>query len=60
MFLLKEHLILGNTLMRTDKEPQILLHQTKFFMASLINWNMCGLQKAGVRLGSMKVQDLNV
>lgn len=61
MFPLEEHLILGNTFMKTDKEPQTLLRQTKKkFMASLINWNMCGLQKAGVRLGSMKVQDLNV
>lgn len=53
IFLLKDYLILGNTFIKSDKEPRIPLHWKKFFMASLINWNMCGLRKAGVRLGSM-------
>ena len=58
--MLEEYLLLDNTLMNTKKDPWILLHQKKIFMPSLVNWNMCGLQKAGVRLGSMLMYDLHL
>lgn len=53
MFLLEEYLILDNTFKNATGESRVLLHWKKFFMASLVNWNMCGLHQAGVILGSM-------